>query len=47
MGNVMPFRRVVSVQQCDRLTTMEDLMHAQVTLWGAWVRTVSRIWWGA
>lgn len=47
MGSVMPFRRQVAVKQCDRLTAAEELMHAQVTLWGAWLRTVSRIWWGA
>ncbi len=47
MGQVMPFRRSVAVQQCARVTVFEDLIVAQATLWAAWARTVTRIWWGA
>lgn len=47
MSNVMPFRRVVAREQCDRVSAAEDLIVAQATLWAAWARVVTRIWWGA
>lgn len=47
MGNVMPFRRSASVEQCRKASEAEDLVVAQVHLWFAWARAVNRIWWGA
>lgn len=47
MGDVMPFRRSASVDQCRKVTETEELMVAQIRLWFAWVRVVNRIWWGA
>lgn len=47
MGQVVPFRRSIAIEQCRRMSGVESLMVSQVQLFFSWARVVNRIWWGA
>jgi len=47
MGTVMPFHRPAPAAQRREVPCAEELAVAQLRLWCAWARLITRIWWGA